>query len=114
MSWPSTKSTPIDEGVFHASSTRYSVTTTGVGTEELIGVIDRGFPTPLRYQPPMMADLSGDPMIRPRWTRRPVLAESSAPPPTRTGRQSMVRVFSGTRRPIRQFTSQGIANNCRA
>ena len=77
------------------------VTTTGVGTEELIGVIDRGFPTPLRYQPPMMANLSGDPIDPPEVDPDgPVLAEvirTTSDP--YAGRQSMVRVFSGTLRP---------------
>ncbi len=77
------------------------VTTSGVGTEELISVIDRGFPTPLRYQPAMMADLNGDPVDPPEVSADgPLLAEvirTTSDP--YAGRQSMVRVFNGTLRP---------------
>lgn len=77
------------------------VTTTGVGIEELIGVIDRGFPTPLRWKAPMVTDLAGDP-VEPSAVDEagPVLAEvirTTSDP--YAGRLSMVRVFNGTLRP---------------
>ena len=36
------------------------VLTNGVSTEELIGVIDRGFPTSLRWKPPTIIDEAGE------------------------------------------------------
>ena len=77
------------------------VTTSGVGTEELLGVIDRGFPTPLRWKAPAIATVEGDP-VEPGEISvdAPLLAEvirTTSDP--YAGRLSMVRVFNGTLRP---------------
>ncbi|MDI9629637.1 MAG: elongation factor G-like protein EF-G2 [Acidobacteriota bacterium] len=77
------------------------VTTSGVGTEELLGVIDRGFPTPLRWKAPTIATLDGDPVDADEISvDAPLLAEvirTTSDP--YAGRLSMVRVFNGTLRP---------------
>jgi len=77
------------------------VTTSGVGTEELLGVIDRGFPTPLRWKAPTIATLDGDPVDAGEISvDAPLLAEvirTTSDP--YAGRLSMVRVFNGTLRP---------------
>ncbi len=77
------------------------VTTNGVGIEELIGVIDRGFPTPLRWQAPLVVSLTGEPIevgeISPD---APLLGEvirTTSDP--YAGKLSMVRVFNGTLKP---------------
>ena len=74
------------------------VLTSGVGTEELIGVISRGFPTPLRRQLPDVVDMSGDPVdIGEVSESGPLLGEvirTTSDP--FAGRLSMVRLFSGT------------------
>lgn len=77
------------------------VTTNGVGIEELIGVIDRGFPTPLRWKAPVVTTLAGEP-VEPGDVdaSAPLLAEvirTTSDP--YAGRLSMVRVFNGTLRP---------------
>lgn len=77
------------------------VTTSGVGIEELIGVIDRGFPTPLRWKAPTIVTLDGDPVEPDEISvDAPLLAEvirTTSDP--YAGRLSMVRVFNGTLRP---------------
>jgi len=74
------------------------VLTSGVGTEELIGVISRGFPTPLQRQVPYTVDLKGDPVeIGDVSADGPLLGEvirTTSDP--FAGRLSMVRLFSGT------------------
>lgn len=77
------------------------VTTSGVGTEELIGVIDRGFPTPLRWKAPMVTDQAGELVeVDEVDASGPLLAEviRTTQDPY-AGRLSMVRVFNGTLRP---------------
>lgn len=77
------------------------VLTNGVGTEELIGVIDHGFPTPLRWHPPLLAGPSGELVEAPEVSADgPLIAEvikTTSDP--YAGRLSMVRVFNGTLRP---------------
>ncbi|MFB9620267.1 elongation factor G-like protein EF-G2 [Brooklawnia cerclae] len=77
------------------------VLTSGVGTEELIGVIDRGFPTPLRWKPPLVTTPADDPVDVPDvQADGPLIAEvirTTSDP--YAGRLSMVRVFNGTLRP---------------
>ncbi|MCL1842170.1 MAG: elongation factor G, partial [Propionibacteriaceae bacterium] len=74
------------------------VMTSGVGVEELIGLINRGFPTPMRRQLPDAKTLTGDDVE---------LGEISADGPLVAqvikttsdpfaGRLSLVRIFSGT------------------
>jgi len=74
------------------------VLTSGVGIEELIGVISRGFPTPLRRKLPYVVDLKGDPVdIGDVSATGPLLGEvirTTSDP--FAGRLSMVRLFSGT------------------
>ena len=74
------------------------VLTTGVGIEELIGVISRGFPTPLRRALPDVVDLLGDPVeIGAISADGPLLGQvirTTSDP--FAGRLSMVRLFSGT------------------
>jgi len=74
------------------------VMTSGVGIEELIGVISRGFPTPLHRQLPYAVDLKGDPLeIAEVSASGPLLGEvirTTSDP--FAGRLSMVRLFSGT------------------
>lgn len=77
------------------------VTTNGVGIEELIGVIDKGFPTPLRWKAPMITDLSGelielDEISVDGQLLGEVIRTTSDP---YAGRLSMVRVFNGTLKP---------------
>ena len=76
------------------------VLTSGVGIEELIGVISRGFPTPLRRQLPYIVDLKGDPVeINEVSADGPLVGEvirTTSDP--FAGRLSMVRLFSGTLR----------------
>jgi len=74
------------------------VMTSGVGIEELIGVISRGFPTPLRRQLPYIVDLKGDPFeVGDVSADGPLVGEvirTTSDP--FAGRLSMVRLFSGT------------------
>ena len=74
------------------------VLTSGVGIEELIGVISRGFPTPLRRSLPYVVDLKGDPVeVGEISADGPLLGEvirTTSDP--FAGRLSMVRLYSGT------------------
>ena len=74
------------------------VLTSGVGIEELISIISRGFPTPLRRKLPYVVDLKGDPVeIGEVSADGPLLGEvirTTSDP--FAGRLSMVRLFSGT------------------
>lgn len=99
----------VDEVVSHMMSALYHgnffpvipVLTNGVGTEELIGVLDRGFPTPLRRVIPDLYDLDGDLIEVPEVSQDgPVIAEviRTISDPY-AGRLSMVRIFSGTLTP---------------
>ncbi len=77
------------------------VLTNGVGTEELIGVIDRGFPTPLRWKPPTIIDEAGelaelDSVDAAGALLAEVIRTTQDP---YAGRLSMVRVFNGTLHP---------------
>lgn len=74
------------------------VLTSGVGIEELIGVIDRGFPTPLRTHLPMLANCAGDVVPAPEISAdAPLLAQVIRTTSDQfAGRLSMVRVFTGT------------------
>ncbi len=74
------------------------VLTNGVGTEELIGVIDRGFPTPLRRQLPDLATAAGE-LIEVDGVSQdgPLLAQVIRTSTDQyAGRLSMVRIFCGT------------------
>ncbi|MGI5952191.1 MAG: elongation factor G-like protein EF-G2, partial [Brooklawnia sp.] len=77
------------------------VTTSGVGIEELIGLIDKGFPTPRRWKAPLITDLAGEMVeIDQISVDGPVLGEvirTTSDP--YAGRLSMVRVFNGTLKP---------------
>lgn len=99
----------VDEVVKHMMSALYHgnffpvipVLTNGVGTEELIGVLDRGFPTPLRRQIPDLYDVDGELVEVPEVSEDgPVIAEviRTISDPY-AGRLSMVRVFTGTLAP---------------
>jgi len=74
------------------------VLTSGVGIDELVAIISRGFPTPLRRQLPYVVDLKGDPVeIGDIGANGPLLGEvirTTSDP--FAGRLSMVRLFSGT------------------
>lgn len=70
----------------------------GYGIEELIGVIDKGFPTPLRHNLPDLINLAGETVAPPECDPQghllaQVIRTISDP---YAGRLSMVRVFSGT------------------
>ena len=77
------------------------VLTSGVGTEELIGLIRRGFPTPLRHTMPNPQTLSGETVEAPPTSPdAPLLAQvirTTSDP--YAGRLSMVRIFAGTLTP---------------
>ncbi|MDR0436345.1 MAG: elongation factor G-like protein EF-G2 [Propionibacteriaceae bacterium] len=70
----------------------------GVGIEELIGLIERGFPTPLRRRLRSIADMKGDPTelgdIDPAAPLVGQVIRTSTDP--FAGRLSMVRIFNGT------------------
>ena len=74
------------------------VMTSGVGVEELIGLINRGFPTPMRRNVPDAKSLTGDDIdLGELGVDGPLVAQviKTTSDPF-AGRLSMVRVFTGT------------------
>ena len=96
-------------GTFHPV---LPVLTSGVGTEELIGLIQRGFPTPKRHTMPQPQTPAGEPAEAPEPTRTaPLLAQvirTTSDP--YAGRLSMVRVFTGTLTPDATVAIYGPGN----
>ena len=73
----------------------------GIGTEEVLGFIHRGFPRPTRRTLPLIADLSDEPIDPPLGSPEgPLLAETirTVADPY-AGHLSMVRVYSGVLTP---------------
>ncbi|MDR0837309.1 MAG: elongation factor G-like protein EF-G2 [Propionibacteriaceae bacterium] len=70
----------------------------GIGIEELIGLIERGFPTPLRRQLASVSDMSGNPVelgdISPDAPLVAQVIRTTSDP--FAGRLSVVRIFNGT------------------
>ena len=74
------------------------VSTMGLGVEELLGLIERGFPTPSLHPNPTMLKLNGDEVgAAPSDPSTPLCAQviRTTTDPF-AGRLSMVRIFSGT------------------
>ena len=76
------------------------VQSTGLGTEELLSLIEQGFPTPSTHPNPVMVKLNGDEVgPAPSDPNGPLVAQviRTTTDPF-AGRLSMVRIFSGTLR----------------
>ncbi len=76
------------------------VQSSGVGTEELLSLIEQGFPTPSTHPNPTMVKLNGDEVgPAPSDPNAPLVAQviRTTTDPF-AGRLSMVRIFSGTLR----------------